>query len=174
LELRNYSEQAVLGIGLAHFPNFLSAFVHDTILLVIGIGVLALFFKQDYRKRYRVNDEYIASTLIILAILASFVILPYVSKAYGGSRLFSQLLVILAPCFIIGIQFLTDSLRRFKRFKVEKVTRIIILTILIYFLCTTYLNYEIFGIPYPMPMTTPEIEDMKLSSMIAKSLVHNG
>ena len=149
LELRNYSEQAVLGIGLAHFPNFLSTFVHDTVFLIIGIGVLVLFSRQDYRRRYRVNDEYIASTLVILAMLTSFVILPYVSKVYGGTRLFSQLLVILAPCFIIGMRFITDHAKKLITFNQKKVMKIIILTLLILgFLCTTYLQYELCGIPY--------------------------
>ncbi|MDI9624716.1 MAG: DUF2206 domain-containing protein [Methanothermobacter sp.] len=148
LELRNYSEQAVLGIGLAHFPNFLSAFVHDTIFAIIGVGVLALFFKKEYREKYRVNDEYIASTLVILAMLASFVILPYVSKAYGGTRLFSQLLVILAPCFIIGVKFIIDYTKKIP-FNPEKMMKIIVLTLLILgFLCTNYLQYYFFGIPY--------------------------
>lgn len=150
LDLRNYSEQGVLGIGLAHFPNFLSAFVHDTIFAIIGVGVLALFFKKEHREKYQVNDEYIASTLVILAILASFVILPYVSKVYGGTRLFSQLLVILAPCFIIGMRFITDYTKRLKvPFNQKKMMKIIVLTLLVLgFLCTTYLQYELFGIPY--------------------------
>lgn len=150
LDLRNYSEQAVLGIGITHIPNFLSTFAHDVIFALIGIGVLALFFKSKYRREYRVNDEYIASTIVILAILASFVILPYVSKAYGGTRLFSQLLVILAPCFIIGVKFIIDYSKKFKiPFKREKLMRTLIVVFLILgFICTNYLQYELFGIPY--------------------------
>ncbi len=158
LDLRNYSEQAVLGIGLAHFPNFLSAFAHDIIFAIIGVGVLALSFKEEYRREYQVNDEYIASTLVILAILASFVILPYVSKAYGGSRLFSQLLVILAPCFIIGTRFIIDHAKKLKiPFKREKMLKATILTLLILgFICTNYLNYHFFGIPYSYAYDTGE------------------
>lgn len=150
LDLRNYSEQAVLGIGIAHIPNFLSTFVHDVIFALIGIGVLGLFFKSEYRKKYGVSDEYIASTIVILAILASFVILPYVSKAYGGTRLFSQLLVILAPCFIIGVKFIVDYAKKFRMpFEREKLMRTLILALLILgFICTNYLQYELFGIPY--------------------------
>lgn len=150
LDLRNYSEQAVLGVGLAHFPNFLSAFAHDIIFVIIGLGVLALFFFGEYREKYHVDDEYIASTLVILCMLASFVILPYVSKAYGGTRLFSQLLVILAPCFIIGVNFIVDYIRRLGiSFSREKMIKATILTLLILgFLCTTYLQYHLFGIPY--------------------------
>lgn len=155
LELRNYSEQAVLGIGLVHFPNFLSAFVHDVVFAIIGVGVLVLFFKKEYQEKYRINDEYIASTLVILAMLASFVILPYVSKVYGGARLFSQLLVILAPCFIIGTRFIVDYIKKLKvPFNQKKMMKIIILTLLILgFLCTNYLQYELFGIPYSYAYT---------------------
>ncbi|MBC7318598.1 DUF2206 domain-containing protein, partial [Candidatus Bipolaricaulota bacterium] len=96
------------------------------------------------------SDEYIASTIVILTILASFVILPYVSKAYGGRRLFSQLLVILAPCFIIGVKFIVDYAKKFRMpFEREKLMRTLILALLILgFICTNYLQYELFGIPY--------------------------
>lgn len=87
--MRNNTEQAVVGIGIAQIPNFLSALIHDTVFTLIGVGCLSLIFKD------LVSQEYAASVIISLGLLASFVILPFVSKGYGSPRLFTQLLVVL-------------------------------------------------------------------------------
>lgn len=50
------------------------------------------------------NQEYTVSVMISIGLLALFIILPFVSKGYGGTRLFTQMLVFLAPSFIIGVE----------------------------------------------------------------------
>lgn len=138
-DMRNNSELSVVGIGIAQIPNLLSTVIHDLIFLLIGIGALSLIFKG----RDDVSQEYTAAVMISLGLLASFIILPFVSKGYGGTRLFTQMLVFLAPLFIIGVESLRDILRR----KVPY-TPLILVLLLILFSSVTYLNYHFAGIPY--------------------------
>ncbi|BAZ98383.1 DUF2206 domain-containing protein [Methanothermobacter sp. EMTCatA1] len=138
-DMRNNSELAILGIGISNFPNLLSTLVHDTVFALIGAGVLAVIFKEEYRQ----GREYLAAVIICMGILVAFIALPFVSKGYGGTRLFTQLLVILAPLFITGIDALTGFIGR----ESWRIPSIIVLLILL-FSCTTYLNYHFSGIPY--------------------------
>lgn len=138
-DMRNNSELAVVGIGISSLPNLLSTVVHDIIFATIGVGALAVILKPEYRK----GREYLAAVIICMVILVSFIALPFLSRGYGGTRLFTQLLVILAPLFIIGVDALTGFIRK-ERWRIPSV---IVLLILL-FSCTNYLNYHFYGIPY--------------------------
>ncbi|QHN08748.1 DUF2206 domain-containing protein [Methanothermobacter sp. THM-2] len=137
-DMRNNAERSVIGIGLANIPNFLSVAVHDTVFLIIGVGFLSMVLRRGEMSR-----EYLAAAIISLSLLSSFIILPFVSKGYGGTRLFTQLLVILAPFFVIGIKSVLGLTGK-ARFRIPITVFILILL----FSCVTYLNYYLGGIPY--------------------------
>lgn len=138
-DMRNNAEQSIVGIGIANIPNFISVMVHDIIFILIGVGALSIIF----RRRDDISREYTAAILISMSLLASFIILPFVSRGYGGTRLFTQMLVILAPLFIMGVHEILVVLRR-ESLKVPMALTIL----LILFLCVSYLNYQFAGIPY--------------------------
>ncbi|MFB2623804.1 DUF2206 domain-containing protein [Methanothermobacter sp. KEPCO 2] len=138
-DMRNNAEQSVVGIGIAQLPNFMSVMVHDIVFFLIGVGALSLIF----HRKDDVSREYMAAILISLAILALFIILPFVSRGYGGTRLFTQMLVVLAPLFIIGIQELLSLLRR-QSMRLP----LILFVLVLLFSCVNYLNYHFAGIPY--------------------------
>lgn len=141
-DMRNNPELAVMGVGIAEIPNLISVIIHNTIFIIIGIGSLVLLLKTNL-KEYRINREYLLAILISLVMLAGFIILPFLSKGYGGTRLFTQLLVILAPLFIIGIKSITKFLKK------SNLNIPLILTLLIVlFSCTNYMQYHFYGIPY--------------------------
>lgn len=140
-DMRNNAEQSVVGIGIAQLPNFMSVMVHDIVFFLIGVGALSLIFHRH--RRDDISREYMAAILISLAILASFIILPFVSRGYGGTRLFTQMLVVLAPLFIIGIQELLSLLRR-QSLRLP----LILFVLVLLFSCVNYLNYHFAGIPY--------------------------
>ena len=138
-DMRNNTEQSIVGIGIEQLPNFLSVMIHDTVFFIICVGALSLIF----RRRDDISTEYTAAILISMALLSSFIILPFVSTGYGGTRLFTQMLVILAPLFIIGIQELMSLLKR-QQMKLP----VAVLVLLLLFSCVNYLNYHFAGIPY--------------------------
>ncbi|MCG2829234.1 DUF2206 domain-containing protein [Methanothermobacter sp. K4] len=138
-DMRNNAEQSVVGIGIAQLPNFMSVMIHDTVFFLIAVGFLSIIF----HRRDDINREYTAVILISMGLLASFIILPFISKGYGGTRLFTQMLVILAPLFIMGIQELVSLLKR-QSLKLP----IILLVLVLLFSCVSYLNYHFAGIPY--------------------------
>lgn len=132
----------ILGIGLQSLPNFISVAVNDLIFLVIGLGLLFILRNySNYRKKF--ESAYIFGVILSIGILALFIILPFISNAYGAPRLFLQLLIFLAPIFIIGVIRITKMIR------IPKASLAIILVLLIsLFTCGTYLHYHFYGIPY--------------------------
>lgn len=141
-ETRNTAELAVIGIGWTSIPNRISVIVHNTIFATIGMGVITLLWKYESYKE-KIDAEYFVGILICAVLLASFVALPFVSKGYGGTRFFLQVLVFLAPVFVIGGNTIAKIIRR------PKMDVVILLILLISaFSCVTYLQYHFYGIPY--------------------------
>lgn len=71
------------------------------IFLVVGIGVLSLLARKEQRIKY---SGFAILMVACLALLAAMIILPMVSTGYSSERLYLQVLVILAPAFIVGCQ----------------------------------------------------------------------
>jgi len=75
--------------------------------------------------------------------LASFIFLPYLSIAYGAQRLFLQLLIFLAPVFVVGVFSVAKLLKR------PKIGPwILVILVLAIFTSGTYLQYHFDNIPY--------------------------
>lgn len=132
----------ILGIKLKSIPNTLSVIVHDLIFVTIGIGLLSII--RNYREYIKkIDPEYIVAILVSVVLLVLFIVLPYISVAYDAARLFFQLLIFLAPVFIIG------AVRLAKIIKKPKWDVLILVVLLIsLFSCATYLQYHFLGMPY--------------------------
>jgi len=141
-QTRNDVVLGVLGIGIKSLPNLISVVVNNSIFIMIGLGLIFIIKNYgDYKKKF--ESSYIFGAILSVLILASFVILPYVSNAYGPQRLFMQLTVFLAPIFIIGSIKFSQII---KRPKLD--IFIILLLLLSLFTCGTYLQYHLLGVPY--------------------------
>ena len=140
-ESRNDAESAILGMGWTNIPNGISVIVHDAIFVTIGIGVITLLWKyRSYKKK--IDADYLIGIYVSFILLILFVLLPFVSKGYGGTRFFVQTLVFLAPVFVIGGNTIAKIIRR------PKMDVVILLILLIsLFSCVTYLQYHFYGIP---------------------------
>jgi uncharacterized membrane protein len=140
--IRNNAVLSILGIGIQSLPNFISVIVNNLIFVMIGIGLIFIIKNySEFKKKF--GNGYLLGALISVLLLVLFVILPYVSNAYGPQRLFLQLAVFLAPIFIMG------CLKFAKLIKKPKYGIVIILVLLIsLFTCGTYLQYHFYGIPY--------------------------
>ncbi|MGF7119006.1 DUF2206 domain-containing protein [Methanobacterium oryzae] len=132
----------ILGIKLKSLPNTVSVIVHDLIFLTIGIGLLTII--RNYREYLKkIDPEYIIAILVSIVLLVLFIVLPYISIAYDAARLFFQLLIFLAPVFVIG------AIRIAKAIKKPNMDVVILVVLLIsLFSCATYLQYHFMGMPY--------------------------
>jgi uncharacterized membrane protein len=132
---------AIFGIGLKNIPNAISAVVNDLILLIMGIGFLHVIWNFSMWKK-KIHSSFILGMLISPLILILPLVLPNLSIIYDIQRLFLQLVVFLAPLFLIGIYFIVHKLKR------PNLRPIIILVLLIsLFSCSTYLTYHFAGLP---------------------------
>ncbi len=73
--------------------------VHIATQGLIVIGLLATFLK---RERWRIESEYLAISLVFLAINLAGIIVPFFASSLNTSRLYHITLIFLAPFAIIG------------------------------------------------------------------------
>ncbi len=132
----------VLGIKLKSVPNTLSVIAHDLIFGTILIGLLEIVRRfRHYKDKFGV--EFIVGVTVSLLLLVMFIVLPYISLAYDPARLFFQVLIFLAPVFIVGCMAIAKFIRK------PKWDIVIILFLLIsLFSCASYLQYHLYGTPY--------------------------
>jgi len=131
---------AAFGIGLKSIPNAFSALVHDLVFIMIGIGLISIIWRyKEYLKRIDVG--FFLGILISVALLALFVIVPNISLSYGPERLFYQVLIFLAPLFVIGVIKTAKILK-----KPEWSPAILALILISLFACSTFLIYHFAGI----------------------------
>lgn len=132
----------ILGFALKSLPNTISVLVHDAVFATIFIGFLSVI--KNYRYfRQKFETEYIVAIILSVVLLVLFVVLPYISIAYDVSRLFFQLIIFLAPIFVIGCITLAKFLKK-PRWDVW----IMIILLISLFSCVTYLQYHFTGNPY--------------------------
>lgn len=132
----------ILGIKLKSIPNTLSVIVHNLTFAVILTGLLAIFRHFKYYLT-KFGAEFLVGVVLSIALMASFVVLPYISVAYDAARLFFQLLIFLAPVFIIGAITIAKFIK-----KPKWSVAIILILLISLFSCTTYLQYHFYGMPY--------------------------
>lgn len=123
----------------AHAISFI---VLWTTFIFIGIGVFDSI-KVYCHKKTSFEIEYLIMALISGGTLVAFLILPYVSEGYGNTRVYQQLLVILAIGFVMGGRALGRYIHR------QNYDLVIIMIILIsQFFCASFVIHQIFGVPY--------------------------
>lgn len=132
----------ILGVVLKSLPNIVSVIAHDLIFATILVGLLAIIQRFRYYQE-KFSTEFILGIIISLILLVLFVALPYISIAYDVARLFFQLLIFLAPVFIIGGIFVTRFIK-----KPKWDVYLLLILLLFLFACVTYLQYSLLGEPY--------------------------
>jgi len=132
----------ILGVVLKSLPNTVSVIVHDLVFATILVGLFAIIRRfRHYQEK--LSSEFILGIIISLALLVLFVALPYISIAYDVARLFFQLLIFLAPVFVIGGIFIARFLK-----KPEWDVYLLLILLICLFTCVTYLQYSLLGEPY--------------------------
>jgi uncharacterized membrane protein len=132
----------VLGIKLKSLPNTLSVIAHDMIFATIIIGLLDVVRRfKHYKEKF--GSEFLIGVGISLLLLVMFVVLPYISIAYDAARLFFQVLIFLAPIFIVGCIAVAKFIK-----KPKWDIAIILFLLISLFSCASYLQYHFTGYPY--------------------------
>lgn len=141
-ELRHETAQMVIGRGIPmDVPHIMEFILTYITFIFIAIGVLSVTKKHKGTSlSTKLEIEYLSTMWICGMILVLTIALPFVSTGYGMTRLYSQLLVILALAFVIGGM----AISKYSRIPAY----IIILIVLIpYSMSVTGVTYQIAGIP---------------------------
>jgi len=109
LETRGSAVQQALNPTQASIANAVTVIVNDLGFLVIVVGVLGRWAKG--RAGFHPRNEYEAMAIAALCLLGAFVVLPWVSVEFSSERLFLQVVIVLAPFFVIGTTRLLRVLR---------------------------------------------------------------
>jgi uncharacterized membrane protein len=143
---KSSSVLTIFGIGIKSVPNLIANTINDLILIIIAIGLFFLLKEYLQHKKQgslKIEEGYVFGMIISVILLVSFVILPYISLAYGPQRLFLQVSIFLAPVFVIGAIYISKILKR------PKIgTCILLILILSIFTTGTYLQYHFLNQPY--------------------------
>jgi uncharacterized membrane protein len=149
------------GVESDEIPNWImfpKSLISNLANVLITIGIIGSLIK------YKNSNDNMRLILMVVSWLLLFlmVVMPY-TYSYELGRLYSQVLVFLALPFIVGCELVTKSLldifykyvsnnlklNRDRSDLVSKYSLIFIMLVLIpYFFCNTYIYYQILGIPY--------------------------
>ncbi len=132
----------VLGVVLKSLPNTVSVIANDLIFATILVGLLGIMRKfRYYHEKFKM--QFLIGIGISIVLMVLFVVLPYISIAYDAVRLFFQLIIFLAPVFVIGGIVIARVIK-----KPKWDVYILLILLLFLFSCSTYLQYSLLGVPY--------------------------
>ncbi len=132
----------VLGVVLKNLPNTVSVIANDLIFATIIVGLLGIIRKyRYYHEKFKM--QFLIGVAISIVLMVLFVTLPYISIAYDAVRLFFQLIIFLAPVFVVGGIVISRLIK-----KPKWDVYILLILLLFLFTCVTYLQYSALGTPY--------------------------
>ena len=143
-ESRRSGTMAVIGKGglIETLPQKIRIVIYDTTFAFILIGFF--YLSRNCKERSKLDTEYFLGMVISLGLLASMIIVPYIST-YSTGRLYQQMLVFLALAFVMG----GDALSKFIR-KPQLGLLIILIVLILQFFSVTYVTDQILGVPTSM------------------------
>ncbi|MGA2884986.1 MAG: DUF2206 domain-containing protein [Halobacteriota archaeon] len=140
LNSRNPGVLEAVGQNIVTLPQRVRDYTDDLLYVIIGIGVLVIFFKRE-TKLYGNRYAFLALASGILAVL--WLVIPYLS-VYGIARLLQLLLVLLAVPFFIGVFAI---LKKLKITRQRYLLSVVLLILLVQFACSSLLLDQAFGVP---------------------------
>jgi len=144
-DMYSASGQRILGVGLKWPAEYINLLVYYIVMFTIFIGFLSELINRVKRMGSKFNDDYLILMTVSMAILASVILMPYVSKGYGPERLLIFCLVTLSTCFVLGVDKINTIINKiFNNNNID--LNIISVVIIILFLFTNIgVIYQIFG-----------------------------
>lgn len=140
LESRGGEVMIMIGAGTRETLTTAWVVINWITIAFICIGILSLVVDYLRRKKVAIEPEFLLVMCSSLLLLALTIILPYVAT-YNPSRVYIQVLVLLAPAFVIGGRAIARYIRA------PQVSLLLItLVVLAQFLATTYIAPKAFGV----------------------------
>jgi uncharacterized membrane protein len=142
LSLESFISESVLIARAQTIPDKINVVVHNISFAFIAIGVLNLIKNRKntkFDKEYLFMIELTFGLLVLLASISAFL------TGYGPDRVYQQLLVFLAPAFVIGGKTISNFISRSSR---VLPMAIILIVLVAQFFSATYMIYQICGVPY--------------------------
>jgi len=137
--------QRIFGIGLKWPAEYINMAVYYITMFTILIGFLGELLKR-LKGISMFEDEFFVFMTLAMAILASTIVLPYISKGYGSARVLLFCLVVLSPCFILGADKISNILSSITRYRISFDVKYVSLLIIFSFLFTNIgVVYQVFG-----------------------------
>jgi len=141
LNLQSRGSQVLRGLGLETPPTIWNrisrAFAYLTEIF-ISIGFIGLIMK---RKRIRFEKEYLMLIIAAMGFLAALVLVPGLAETMNMSRFYHILLFFIAPLCVIGAELIIELM--FKRKDELKITVLLLIVLVPYFLFQTGFVYEV-------------------------------
>lgn len=138
-EVYHPSEQRAFGVGLQGIPEWINLIIYYISLGFICVGVI------DQLRKYKTSNfgmEYLSMVFVCATLVVAMIVVPYVSVGYGIERIFLQVLVLIAPAFVIGgniiFKFLQPKLR----------TLVIVLILFSLLMVNLGVVYQACGVPH--------------------------
>lgn len=136
------SEPIFMGSKAEKIPERINIIVHDITFIFIALGVLGLI---KNRKNTKFDEGYLLMMILCLGLLTLLVGISSVFIGYGPDRAYQQLLVFLAPAFVIGGETISKLISRFKP-KLNLSLVFIMIVLIAQFFSATYMVYQICGV----------------------------
>ncbi len=150
--------------GASRIPMYIELIISWLTIIFIGLGVLATvsrnFSKPGFFSKVNklfgngkgtIDTEYLVLALIGCLIILGTVLVPYISQGYDLMRVYFMMIVILAPFFIMGGIVLARLIR------IRWAYLMIIVVLVLYFLSTTGITYQVFGAPKVINLSSQSI-----------------
>ncbi|WP_394700741.1 DUF2206 domain-containing protein [uncultured Methanobacterium sp.] len=134
------SEEQVVVFG-KQIGDVLSYIIYYVSFATIGLGVYSLL-----RKNKIFNKDYFLMIIISFVIAGFLFVSSVFIVGFGVGRVYQELLVFLAPCFVIGAMVLANFLSKF--YNKINWNWIVILLIIAQFFSSTYMIYQLSGDPH--------------------------
>ncbi len=157
LEARAEAAQAALGVGLTGraAPAIITFIFSWLSIAFIAFGVLTTLFRYRYSVGFsgertaeppsflseKLDSEFFFAALTCSALLVAVLAIPHAFRGYGMPRTYFQMVIVLAPFFVIGGLMVARFLRTKWRYAA------VLLVVVPYFMCTSGTMYQIFGVP---------------------------
>lgn len=90
-------------------------------------------------RRWGIREEWILMMLACYSAIVIWVVLPAVGYAYGIARVYFQMVIVLAPCFIIGVLDVAKRMR-------TPALLVLLFVLMPYVLCTSGIMHTFFGL----------------------------
>ena len=160
LEARGSTITAAVGEGISMLPQQIRVAFSWLVVAFIAIGVLwtmarykrtVAIPKSGYIKpnflASKFEMEYFVLSLVCSATLVFSVVMPFISTTYSMERVFFQMLAVLSMFFVIGGIVVAKLLRARPHW-------IVLLVLIPFFMCTTGMMYQVFGVPASMALNS--------------------